>query len=292
MNKIKFIDRDVQVCDSGDRNFRKRICIATPTIGNVRIEWALGRFGQIIPCNWSNSDIFQFFDHFAPLNYSVDDAQNICVKHAIDIGAEWLFLLEHDVLIPGNTFIKLNDYMREGKIPVVSGLYYAKSRYPEPLIYRGSGNGYFENWKFGDKVWVDGVPTGCLLIHMSLLRAMWDESEEYTANTTMGKMVVRRVFETPRKCWIDPEKGDFRKECGTSDLYWCRRVIEGGYFKKSGWTRYHGKKYPFLCDTSIFSQQIDDSGVCYPGPLYRTSKQWIGSPMEKEEKERMGYGKK
>ena len=58
-------------------------------------------------------------------------------------------------------------YMQQGDVPVVSGLYFTKSEPSEPLIYRGRGSGAYLDFRMGDKVYADGVPTGCLLIHHS-----------------------------------------------------------------------------------------------------------------------------
>jgi len=44
-------------------------------------------------------------------------------------------------------------------------------------LYRGRGNGSFRDFKVGDKVWCDGVPFGCTLIHGSIIKALWNESE-------------------------------------------------------------------------------------------------------------------
>ena len=81
--------------------------------------------------------------------------------------------------------------MLAGDVPVVSGLYFTRGYPSEPLVYRGRGNGYYGDWRIGDKVWADGVPTGCLLIHCSILRAMWKDSEEYQ----VSGQTLRRVFE-------------------------------------------------------------------------------------------------
>ena len=40
------------------------------------------------------------------------------------------------------------------------------------MIYRGRGNSYFNKFKYGDYVYADGVPTGCLLIHRSFLETI------------------------------------------------------------------------------------------------------------------------
>jgi hypothetical protein len=194
------------------------------------------------------------------LRYQVADAQNLIVKKAVEKDFEWLLLWEHDVLPRPDAIIKLNDHMRDAKIPVVSGLYYTRAMPSEPLIFRGRGVGSFTDFKIGDKVWCDGVPTGFLLIHMALLRAMWAESPEYK----IRDQVTRRIFETPRELWYNPETSVYNTLEGTSDLNWCHRVMEGGYFKKSGWTKYQNMKWPFLVDTSIFCQHINMDGSVFP----------------------------
>jgi len=241
---------------------RIKLYVATPTLGVIRAEWAQCRWGAVMPCNWSNSGSFYSMTQSFPMGYLVADAQNVAVEDAIKANAEWLFLLEDDVMIPPETFLKLNVYMRERKYPVVSGVYFVKGNFPEPMIYRGRGNSCYTDWKKGDKVWADGVPTGCLLIDMKLLKLMWDDSEVYM--TAFGRQ-VRRVFETPAKSWTDPETGRSLMQVGTSDIYWCDRVIKGKYLEKAGWKEVAKKKYPFLVDTSIFCRHIDlTSGKTYP----------------------------
>lgn len=167
---------------------------------------------------------------------------------------------EQDNIPPTNALVMLNEYMIKGDVPVVGGLYFTKSDPAEPLVYRGIGNGYFANWRLGDKVWVSGVPFGFTLIHGSIIKAMWAESPEYVVNG----QVTRRVFETPSESWTDPEKGVFMSNAGTSDLAWCKRVVEGNYFAKAGWPKYQKKEFPFLIDTSILVRHINDDGDVFP----------------------------
>ena len=245
-------------------SWQKRICIAVPTTGLVRIEWMMSRFGQVIPCNWSQGDIFQFVDQYSPMGWTVADARNICVEYCISQGFEWLFFVDHDVLLPPDTFLKINEYMNKGDIPVVCGLYYCKGSHPEPLLFRGRGNSYYGKWKLGDKVWVDGIPMGCTLIHSSIIQEMYNTSEVYTCKTMTGPVVVRRVFETPRKAWFDPELGRYNTQVGTEDLFWCDRVRKEKVMEKAGWPEYQRKRYPFLVDTGMFCRHIDEAGRTYP----------------------------
>lgn len=238
-----------------------KLLIGTPTTGTVRMEWVAARYGQIVPTNWSMITMNQFMNSYFPLNYSVADAQNLIVKVALEQEMEWLLLVESDNVLPPDAFIRFNEYMRKGDIPVVSGLYFTKSDPAEPMVYRGRGNSYFTDWKMGDKVWCDGVPTGSLLIHTSILREMWKVSPEYMA----GNVVTRRIFNTPATMWTDPENTDFFATlAGTSDLDWCTRVMKDGFFEKAGWPEYQKKEFPFLVDTKIFVKHVDPSGTLYP----------------------------
>ena len=240
----------------------RRLLVATPTLGNVRMEWVLARYGQIIPTNWGMVNLNQFIHAHAPLGYTVPDAQNMICRAVMsgEIKYEWLMLIEDDTMPPNDMFVRMNEYMRKGDVPIVSGLYFTKSNPTEPIVYRGRGNSFYSDWKLGDKVWADGVPTGCLLINVKIIKALWDESPEYMC----GPDRTRRVFEAPAQAWRDPEKGFLIAETGTSDLEFCARVMRDDIFTKAGFPKYAKKKYPFLIDTNIFCKHIDQNGKVYP----------------------------
>lgn len=248
------------VNDSGDPGYVNRILIGTPVTGLVRVEWVQARYGQMIPVNWSQVQMLHYMNSYMPLRYQVADAQNIIVKEVIEKEFNWCLLHEHDVLPQPDALIRLNEYMRKADTPVVSGLYFTRSIPSEPLIFRGRGTGAFYDWKMGDKVWCDGVPTGFLLIHAGILKAMWDESEEYQA----GNVTTRRVFNAPQATWFDPETGKFNAISGTSDLAWCTRVMEGRYFEKAGWHEHQKMRWPFLVDTALFCSHINPDGRRFP----------------------------
>jgi hypothetical protein len=242
---------------------RNKILVGTPTLGIVRFEWSAARWGQIIPCNWQMGHLpvgmpgGWHVEASGVLGCLVADAQNIIVQEVIDKDYEWLFLHEDDVILPPDMFLKLNAYMRSADIPVVSGLYYTKSEPSEPVVYRGRGTSYYGNWNPGQKVWVDGVPTGCLLIHGSIIKAMYKDAKEYVINFPGVQRKVRKVFESPRRVWQDPETGFSNAAVGTSDLYWCDNVMDCGYLKKAGWPKIARKKWPFLVDTTMRCKHID-----------------------------------
>lgn len=249
----------IEVNENGG-TFTNRILIGSPVTGLVRIEWVQSRYGQLTPMNWSQVQMNQMMAGYYPLRYLVADAQNLIVKSFIEGDYEWLLLWEHDVCPNADAMIRLNTHIREEKYPVVSGLYYSRSRPSEPLVFRGRGTGVYTKWEMGDLVWCDGVPTGFLLIHYSILRAMWERSPEYNLNG----QITRRVFHEPRDIFTDPETNNVATYQGTSDLNWCSRVMSDGIFKIAGWDEFQDKQYPFVVDTNLFCRHINANGEQFP----------------------------
>jgi hypothetical protein len=248
-----------------DKKHTNRVLVGIPMTGLLRSEWVIARYGQVIPCNWSQTDCYHWIRTFSPLEFLVADARNIIVDSMVKKDFEWLFFIDHDVIIPPDTVLKMNERMIAGDIPVWSGLYFTKSVPSEPLVYRGRGNGYYNKWKIGDEVWVDGLPMGCTMIHNSLLKVMWEEAEEYTIRDAANQeQTIRKVFATPAIAWYDPQSHSWFTATGTEDLRWCDQVREKNIFKKAGWHEFQRKRYPFLIDTKIFCRHIEFDGIQYP----------------------------
>lgn len=243
-----------------NENWSKRVIIFTPSRGLVRTEWVQGRYGQIIPTNWSMVEMIQFVSPYMPLEYQLADAQNLLAKKVVEDDYDWIIYIEDDNIIPPDTIIRFNKYMNDNKVPIVSGLYFTKSVPPEPLIYRGRGNSYFKDWKMGDLVWSDGIPFGCRLESAKFIKEAWKTSPEYM----VGNETTRRVFYQPGKITFNGEKGGFEAIGGTTDLAWCKRIMEEDLFTKAGYPAYAKMKFPFLVDTNIFVKHVDQNGRQYP----------------------------
>lgn len=250
---------DVNDVNESDQ-WTKRVLVFTPSRGLVRMEWVQARYGQIIPTNWSFVEMTQFINPYVPLGYQLADAQNLMAKMVVEGDYEWVIYIEDDNVLPPDAFLRMNAYMNEGTIPVVSGVYFLKSTYTEPLIYRGRGTSHFTKWQLGDRVWVDGIPFGLRLEHGSLIKEAWKTSEEYT----VGGVTTRRVFSQPRAMWFDEEKGGIISKGGTTDLEWCTRLMKEKIFEKAGWPEFQKMKYPFLVDTRIFVKHVDQNGAMWP----------------------------
>lgn len=240
---------------------RRRLLVGLPVTGLLRVEFMLAKYGQTIPCNWSMAEHMHALSPITPLGYDVKNARNIIVQAAVLSDFDWLFFLDHDVILPSDTFLKMNEYMRDGSIPLVSGLYFTKSQPAEPLLYRGRGNSYYATWQLGDKVWCDGTGMGCMLLNVKVLREMWKDAPEYLAG---GNQKVRMVFDTPTFTWVDPEAGTQRSFSGTEDLSFFDRMRQGDYLAKAGFKKIAKKQNFVLCDTSIACRHITPDGIQYP----------------------------
>lgn len=238
--------------------WNSRLLIGTPMTGLVRSEWVEARYNQLIPTNWSHAQITQWMSSHIPIRYQVADAENMIAHNFVNGDWEWLLFIESDNVLPPATFVALNEYMITKKVPVVGGLYFTKSMPPEPMIYRDLGKGYYADWKLGDKVWCSGLPFGCTLIHGSIIRELHKISPEYK----VGDKVYRRIFKNPEETIIGD--GGFGSIAGTTDLNFCKQIMEQGIFTKAGWPEYQKKKHPFLVDTRIFVKHIDNDGVQWP----------------------------
>lgn len=238
----------------------QRVMVGIPMTGLIRSEWAMARWGQTIPCNWSQVELIRWMTTHAPLGYLVADARNVIVDEFLKGRFDWLFFVDHDVILPPGTILRLSRYMQDPVTPLYSGLYFTKSVPSEPLIYRKRGTGYYNRWKLGDKVWVDGMGMGCTIIHRSLLKACARDVPEYKVENRK----IKKVFITPSYQHQDPETKEWEAQSGTEDLELCSRIIEHKLLKEAGWPELAGKEYPFLIDTSLFCRHIDMSGVQYP----------------------------
>jgi len=100
-----------------------------------------------------------------------DVARNNIATRALDVGAEWCFYWDSDMVIPPNTLTRLTSH----ELMIVGGLY--DRRHPEiwPEIFRDAGGGVLDPIPRSQipepsalpqgLMEVDGIGAGCLLVH-------------------------------------------------------------------------------------------------------------------------------
>ena len=278
-------DPTPSVVRSGSR-WQTPLLIGTPTLGKVRIEWANALNHMVLPVNLSLVSTQMPYYYFAPLFYHVAEAQNLIVREALEPGKpyEWILFIEDDVVVPPTILLQLAKWMHDGRFPVVSGWYNVKSVPPQPMFFRGRGNGPLCHSPAEVDQYVepinpdlhlrgilcDGVPTGCLLVSVKLLRVAWEDSPPLTV-TRVGRedgsifqLQTREIFRTTREAGIDPMTGGYYKRLGTSDLEFCDRAIDRGWLKAAGFSDAALLEFPYPVDTDIRCGHIDlSSGVIY-----------------------------
>lgn len=252
VNALSRQDRHINVLSKTFVNTKPpqhRLLIGTPTLGTIRIEWHNAMAGLVVPCNWSMAST-------TPIGYLVADGQNLIAHEALNKGFEWVLFIEDDTVPPIDLLLRLQEHIEKRTVPIVSGLYHVKGG-QEPMVYRGRGTGAFKDWKPGEQVWADGVPTGCLLVHCSILAELSKDAPIYPLSSGGQQFQIKRIFESPRRAFTDPATGGYMKLLGTSDLYFCDQVMQKDILKRAGWPKVAKRPYPFLVDTRIRCGHID-----------------------------------
>jgi hypothetical protein len=93
---------------------------------------------------------------------------NGCAK-LMELGFEWLFFLDDDVLCPHDTILRLMSHKKK----IISGVYYRRNSPIVPVMLRDvptGGRQWVTDYKIPDLMQVDYVGAGCLLIHRDVLK--------------------------------------------------------------------------------------------------------------------------
>src|SRR5262245_46209547 len=78
--KNQFAARSCNTILKNTQKLQQGVYIGTPSTGLVRMEWAVARFSQIIPCNWGYKQAINWMPSCSPLGYLVADAQNLIIR--------------------------------------------------------------------------------------------------------------------------------------------------------------------------------------------------------------------
>jgi hypothetical protein len=135
---------------------------------------------------------------------------------------EWLWFVDDDVIVPPQSLRELLDKATkiraheeikygEAKTVAIGGIYCTKEKLSTPVAYRKLGNGPSWNWIRGMVFDVEGIGTGCLLIHTSIFHKL-----------------EKPWFKTVDEDHVD-ESNTITHVNITDDLYFCRKVKAAGY---------------------------------------------------------------
>ena len=125
-------------------------------VDTTTVAWAFGLRNLIMPGS------------FMPVaGMPFDMARNVVCGKALELGAEWVFFLDSDVIPPRDAVLRLMSHRQ----PVVSGVYCRRSP-PHGLPVMIKNGQWVTQFVSGSVIDVDVVGAGCLLIHRTVLGAL------------------------------------------------------------------------------------------------------------------------
>jgi len=163
--------------------------------------------------------MFAYHEMSPPMNFNtvvfksygvpIADARNRFAEQALEKGAKYMFFWDEDVVPPPHALRELIFILEHRpEVAVIGAIYCLKSERPEPLVFRGIGNGPFWDWRVGEIFPVTALGMGCTLVRTEVFKDIpkpWfksvDDMTRYLDNIPMGEQ------------W-------------TEDIYFCNKVVE------------------------------------------------------------------
>lgn len=162
---------------------------------------------------------------------------------ALKSGAEYLFFLDDDTVIPNYTLQQLHYHLNQDpQAAVIGGIYCTKADFPEPLVFKDLGAGVFWEWKVGEVFECKGLGTGCMMIKSSALKTLPKPWFKEPNETPAGQIENYNGIEVP-----------LAKKTGTDDLFFCQKVTDAGF--------------KILAHGGVLPVHIDQNGKKYSLPL-------------------------
>lgn len=196
--------------------------IGIPSFGMVHMFFVKGYYNLRMPMN-------TIAKHVYVVGKEVGDARNEIVARALELEAqdpsvrcERVFFIDDDIMLHPDVLLQLLSRQR----PIVSGLYYAKTSVPTPLVLHGEFEGTPQTWIPGDLVECYGHGMGICLIAAEVFRRMRDELD-----LGVDRWGHPRWFQTTRDEAhpILAADGQRRILNETEDMHFLRRARELGY---------------------------------------------------------------
>jgi hypothetical protein len=181
------------------------IVVGVPTFGAVSIQWH-GHMMQL------QTPLNRALRHLYVQGKEVGDARNEIVEHALALvgplgeRVSHVLFIDDDVLLPPDAVARLLAH----KLPIIAGLYYAKTIAPQPLVLADRFGGVRTDWTPGDLVECYAHGMGCTLIAREVFEA-----------------VERPWFQTTRQ--HDERAGVPISYHQTEDVWFLERAKAAGY---------------------------------------------------------------
>ena len=134
--------------------------------GLLPVEFMLSHMNWVPPLNVSMAYLIK-------KNMLSSHARQVMTKEAIRMGAEYIFYVDDDTLIPALGLYTLYNFMeRNPHAGAVTGVYTTRETPNEPLVYQEHGDGCAWNFEMGPDAIPElcfGAGAGCLLARVSAI---------------------------------------------------------------------------------------------------------------------------
>lgn len=190
-----------------------------PTFGTVNIFWASRVFGML------RHPMHRDLRQYVIVGQEVGLARNQIVARALDVERQdpsrrcsHVFFVDDDVLVHPEALLQL---MSHG-VPIVSGLYFAKTSVPQALVLMEEG--VVRTWRPGEVVncWAHGM--GLTLVEADVFRRLRDETDLGT-----DAQGFPNWFETTRDGLVLRQDGTPALQNQTEDVAFLRKAAAIGY---------------------------------------------------------------
>jgi hypothetical protein len=138
------------------------IVIGVPTAGLVSIQWHNAMMALQTPAGQTLRHVY------AHSHREIGDARNAIVAAALAEGATHILFIADDVLVPPTALAQLLAH----KLPIVAGLYYAKTPHRQPMVIADVYAGRVADFTPGDLVPCAAHGMGCTLIARDVFEAL------------------------------------------------------------------------------------------------------------------------
>ncbi len=135
-----------------------RVLVAILHVDNTTMAWSLGLRNLQIPGGLPILPV---------AGMPFDMARNVCCMRALEVGADYLFFLDSDVVPPSDTIYRLLSH----KLPIVSGIYCRRSP-PQGIPVMLKNRQWITHYPKNVLLEVDFVGAGCLLISRDVLASL------------------------------------------------------------------------------------------------------------------------
>lgn len=194
------------------RQMKIKLVTALPSSGRfVPFQWAMSLPGLVTPMNIGYAQL-------ASLNSNRGEGRELLVDKAREMGAEYIFFLDDDTVVPSDTLLRLlQELESDPEAMVCGGIYTSKTTPPQPLVFKDLDDGVYWNWKHGEVFPCFCVGTGCMMIRLSVfdrLEKPW--FKDITWHESQG---------APTDEMVPENAGAYTM---TDDVYFCSKLADIG----------------------------------------------------------------